>query len=59
MLKESEKNIVTMQGLRMLTKDIERMKELGVYESTIKRRQLKTDGYLSRKEGSGRNRLTD
>ena len=35
------------------------MKELGMSESTIKRRQLTTDGYLSRKKVSGRNRLTD
>ena len=34
---------------------------LGMSESIIKRkiRQLRTDGYLSRKEGSGRNKLTD
>ena len=46
--KESDKMLVTVQGL-------------GMSESTIKRkrRQLRTDGYLSRKEGSGRNKLTD
>ena len=37
------------------------MKELGMSESTFnrKRKQLRTDGYLLRKEGSGRNRLID
>ena len=38
-----------------------KMNELGMSESTIKRKrkQLRTDGYLSRKEGSGRNRSID
>ena len=43
----------------MYIKNMVRMKELGMSESTIKRKrsQLRTDEYLSRKEGSERNRL--
>ena len=60
-LKESDRLFTTMQGLGMSIKNMSKMKELGMSESTIKRkrRQLRTEGYLSRKEGSGRNRLID
>ena len=44
------KMLVTMLGLEISIKNMG-MKELGMPESTIKRRQLSTDGYLSRKEG--------
>ena len=60
-LKESDRLFTTMQGLGMSIKNMSKMKELGMSESTIKRkrRQLRTEGYLSRKKGSGRNRLID
>ena len=45
-LKRKWKNFVTIQGL-------------AISEITIKRRQLRTDGYLTKKEGSTRNKFID
>ena len=59
--KENNKLIVTIQGLRMLIKNMGNMKELGMYESTNKRkrRQIRTDGYLLNKEDLEKNILID
>ena len=50
---------ITIQGLGMSIINMAETKELIMSESTIERkwRQLRTDGYHSKKEGSGRNRL--